>query len=334
MSHFSIIRRLLALVSLALILPTILPGQVNNYQSDSPPDPDRKPVTKAVPFSLEIRNGDIIDNGKPAGTATIGNLLDYLKKQGKTFNIILGPGAADLRISDLMLNMSEFNGQAVIEAIVASVGDEVESSTTPTFGIYQLALRENTSRETQVFNLTDYLNPDGKADDKTIEEKLSSLTDIIYKTLHDVHPQSTDAIQPHFQFHKGSNLLVAIGTPEALTITNQVVNALQLPDGNPRAQSLKNVAEHWADTDPAAAMAWAQSLPGVDSDSMKKYEEALRLFDSLLEAGTQNKSTSIEQLADLQRKISDLMKQLQDTKMQQNLQQAPRDLPDKKPATP
>jgi hypothetical protein len=40
---------------------------------------------KLVPFALEIRNGVILENGKDAGPATIGNILDYMKKRNPDF---------------------------------------------------------------------------------------------------------------------------------------------------------------------------------------------------------------------------------------------------------
>jgi hypothetical protein len=193
-------------------------------------------------------------------------------------------------------------------------------------------MREDSGRQTQVFNLTDYLNPDGKADDKAVEEKLSSLTDIIFKTLKDLDPAFSDAIQPHYQFHKGANLLVVIGTPEALSVANQVVNALQPPDGNSRRQMTGIVASGQND-DPAvqAAMAWAQALPTSKMDKAQ-WSAQIQNLVALFQAAMQNKALSAQQVQDFQNKISDMQKILQDAEVQQNLKQSPRDLPDKNPS--
>ena len=194
-----------------------------------------------------------------------------------------------------------------------------------------MTLHEDSGRQSQVFNLTDYLNPDGKADDKTIHEKLASLTDIIYKTLKDLDPAFSDAVQPHYQFHEGANLLVVIGTPEDLTVANQVVNALQPPDGNPR-EKMSNIAASGPNDDPAAeaAMAWAQTLPTSKMDRAQWYGQLKNLI-AMFQTAMQNKSLSIEQVADFENKISDLNKIMQDAEIQQNLKQAPRDLPDINP---
>jgi len=257
--------------------------------------------------------------------------MDYLKKKNLPFDIILGPGVADVRISDLVMHSPEYEEWFVLNAIGASVGDDVETSRDS--GMPMMKLRQSQQvRQTQVFNLTNYLNPDGKADDKSVHEKLSSLIDVIQKTLSDLDHNTPPNLQPNFQFHEGANLLVVIGPTDAIDVANQVVNALQPPDGNPSNQLQPfrlRFGTNDAETDPAAATAWMQSLPGVDPDSIKKYQEALNLFDSLLQAGPPNNAMSMKQLADLQRKISDLMKQIQDTQIQQNLQHSPRDLPDK-----
>jgi len=253
----------LALMGLVFAIPTF---------SQAAPTAAEQP--KPTPFVLEIRNGVIMDNGKPAGTATIGNILDYFVKKGEKFGIILGPGVADLQISDLVLNYNwdESDAAKVFGvAIGSAVEDQVQVIQTD-IGVFRLTLRQDTTRQTQVFNLTDYLNPDGKADDKTIQDKISSLTDIIYKTLHDVHPMNTDAVQPHYQFHKGANLLVVIGTPEALTIANQVVNALQPTDGSPQSQTLIDKISKLGETDPMAAIARVQAYPNA-SVTAKEYAE-------------------------------------------------------------
>jgi len=87
----------------------------------------------------------------------------------------------------------------------------------------------NEQRQVAVFNLTSYLDPDGKADDKTIQSKLASVTDIIFKTLKDMDPTFSDATQPHYQFHQGANLLVVTGDEQDITVAGQVINALNPP---------------------------------------------------------------------------------------------------------
>lgn len=270
------------------------------------------------PFDLEIRNGHIIENGKSIGDATVGSVLDYLKLKKMPFNVILKPGVADIRINDLVLHQPNFDDGVLLSALGSSVEDEVNTSN-PSPGIFMMALREsNEVRQTQVFNLTRYLNPNGDADEKAIQEKLMSLREIIGSTLHDLNPNTPPSLQPNFQFHQGANLLVVVGTTDAITVANQVVNALQPEDGNPSAPSLKNVAQRWADVDPAAALAWVQSLPDSNktvADGSRRAPDLTALYNLFaqmrnLQDGTPGKPLSPQEIQDFEKQMVEMQKVL------------------------
>jgi hypothetical protein len=312
------LRFLPLLASIALAVPTLAPAAEDTpaptASSSTPKTADPKPE----PFTFEIRNGFIIENGKQASAATIGNVLDYLKKQGKAFNISLGPGVADLQISDLVLNLPEFSGNAIFEAMAASVEAQVKATTPsdPDYGIYRLTLHEDSGRQSQVFNLTDYLNPDGKADDKTIHEKLASLTDIIYKTLKDLDPAFSDAVQPHYQFHEGANLLVVIGTPEDLTVANQVVNALtEQPSQEPQPVAASPMAPDDKDDQYKLARAIAAGkapagFENVDKNTAKQFADTLVYYRAALSQLSAEKYITTSKIQGIQQHVDGLQKLL------------------------
>ncbi len=214
---------------------------------------------KTMPFDLEIRHGAILENGKDTVLATIGNILDYMNKRSFAPSIVFGPGVDQYQLRDLVLHLPEFSAGDVCAAIQASSDSAVLSEEIRP-GIFALRLHDTPERGIAVYNLNSYFNTaDGKADDKTIQDKLAAVSDIIFKTLKDLDPTFGDATQPHYQFHKGAYLLVVTGTPQELDVANKVIGALtQTPDtnNNPFAapdsqadlQNTANVAKAWAAT--------------------------------------------------------------------------------------
>jgi hypothetical protein len=316
--------RLLAHLGLTFALPYFVQA-ADNPTNEAIPMPVLAAQTAPTPtpFDLEIRNGSIIENNKEVAPATVGSVMDYLKKAHKNFNIILGPGVADLRISDLVLHLPEYKDGIVFNAIAACVGDDAETSVIDA-GIFTIKTRQsNQVRQTQVFNLTNYLNPDGKADDTMLNDKLQTLIDIIFRTLDDLHPNTPSNLRPNFQFHRGANLLVVIGMTDAIEVSNQVVNALlEHPSTQDQLVAVGLTAPGgFQAPDPSAAQEWAKSLPGSNSDTAKRIAELQDLIATvrreMLAANTPQRSK------DLQQRLDTL------NKLMQEIKPGAHDLPDK-----
>jgi len=271
MNHSSALRFAPALLALVLFLPAFSPAAQNTPTLG---DAALAKPANPGPFTLEISRGYIMENGKPSAEASIGNILEYLKKRDDNFSLSLGPGAANLRLSDLILRMPHFEIHAICDALVGTSGGKLNANN---YGdnLLSLNLTEGEQgRELAVFNLTNYLNPDGKADDKAIQERIASISDIIFKTLSDLDPSFGDATQPHYQFHKGANLLVVTGTNEDIHVATQVINALIKPASGPFSQT------------------------GPDQASAALKEADLIMYQSLLNKSGQTDSTKILQLLD------------------------------------
>ncbi len=263
--------RFLFLIGLACAFPGLAEAQSARNASAAAVE------AKPTPFTLEIRDGQLMEGGKATQDATIGAIMEYLKKQNAYFSLALGPGVASVKVGDLILRLPEFEIASICQAISNCTAGAVSAVSVDGSGSWTLAMRESHDREVAVFNLTNYLNPDGKAEDKAIQDKLASVTDIIFKTLRDLDPTFSDSTQPHYQFHKGANLLVVTGSHQAMQVAGQVVSALTQPEagspawansmgGNSRG-NLAGVVAHWADSDPAAALAWVNALPQSDPET-------------------------------------------------------------------
>jgi len=251
-------------------------------------------------FTLEIRKGQIMEGDKQIGTASVGGILDYLRKKNYDFTIALGPGVADVVVGDMILNMDTFGNYAVGQAIAISASEPLVFNT----DFPALVLKDQQQRQVAVFNLSAYLNPNGDADDKSIRTKLDSLTQIILHTLEDVNPIDPGGKRLSFQFHAGANLLVVTGTEQAIKVAGQVVNAL-----NPQRPlpMYANVANAWANGDPAATLQWAQSLP----ESSLNDAQMQAIMNALKRAGEQNSQTS-EQAKQAQQRAAEIQKLVQE----------------------
>jgi len=310
------LRRLLTILSLTIILPVVTQAAENAPARDAASAKAGSADPMSLPFDLEVRNGFIIENGKQAGDATIGNIVEYLKHKGLKFNIILKPGVAGVKAGDLVLHQPEFNNIDLFEAVARSTSNVVLSGGDGPSTLYYN--EEPGSRlNTRVFNLTSYLNPDGKADDKSIHEKLDHLTDIIFKTLTDLDPGFSDATQPHYQFHQGANLLVVISQERYLEVVSQIVDALTEPPNPypfPSGDTVKSVAAQWSNTDPAAALAWVQSLPAPAQADGSRRKADLATMENLfaklrnLQDGTPGKPLSPQEIQDFEKQMEEMQK--------------------------
>lgn len=303
----------LVLAGLILALPafTLVQAQVDNMPIMPAPT-----APKPVPFALEIHNGVIIENGKDAGTATIGNILEYMKKQDPNFSIILGPGVAEFQLRELFLHLPDFSAADICASINASsdsavISDEIRP------GIFSLRLHDTPNVDVAVFNLSGYLNPNGDTDDKTIKDKLDSVIDIIQKTLHDLEPNAPAGELPQFQFHQGASLLVVTGGNPALNVANRVVNALaETPKANAVPVTQGTLTFNGDGRDPAApattdsnsSIIWSHADPAA---ARKLYAQLLDQ-EASLSASMQNNSLSPQQLLERQQQIRTINEMMQD----------------------
>lgn len=275
------------------------------------------PAVETTPtsrFTLEVRNGQIIENGKGLGPATVGSIMEYLKKQNHDFSLALGPGVASIAVGDMILQMDSFDIESICSAIVNCTNEPLHAGMN--VGVASLSVIPQ-SRQVAVFNLSTYLNPDGKADEKTISAKLNTLTEIILRTKRDATQSDKD--DPTFQFHGGANLLVVTGNKTAIDIATKVVNALTrsashtaAPGGFVPADATNPDPAQWLYT-PSYSYSAVSNPDGSTLAALNRAQQALSALQRL---AAQQNALGSDKAKTLQQQIDDTKKLLQELQQQ------------------
>jgi hypothetical protein len=211
-------------------------------------------------YALEIQNGSIVRGvGRKDSEATLENVVDVLREKYTHANIVMAPGLAKLKISDLKLRAlrlpeqleairvasgGKFEWHGPGDGMIAGGGYLVPESTPvdPSTGLPVAAANEavspfnaglfvlrepaptpSTARMVEVFNLSPMIE---KMLVKEIDlpAHLERFEQIIGETLKSLDPDASRS--PIYQFHSGANLLVVIGTPVEIDVARKFVMAL------------------------------------------------------------------------------------------------------------
>ncbi len=222
-------------------------------------------------YDLEIKDGQLVNAPKGRGTeATLGNVVDALRDQYTTANIVLAPGLAKLKISDLKLRAGHLADE--LEAIRVASGAKFDwmgpgsagpnippslttkidpttgqptaaaaaESNTGLFVVREPAPTPETERTVEAFNIGPYFqwlrekqDPKEAQDhrEQEVAKNLNELEQIIQVTLNSLK-QGGPVEMPSFRFHRGANLLIVTGTRDAVEVARKVVNALPEQSGS------------------------------------------------------------------------------------------------------
>jgi hypothetical protein len=232
--------------------------------------PTARPKTTSVSaesappgYDLEIIDGKQVGASKARGLeATLGNVVDALRDRYPKANIVMAPGLAKLKISDLKLRAGRLADE--LEAVRVASGAKFDwmgpgfagpnippmqgidpttglpTATNPTesntglFVLREPAPTPETARTVEAFNIDPYLrwlreNQDanetkGRREEEVVK-RLDELEQMVARTLSSLKPGSAVEM-PTFQFHRGANLLIVVGTTDAVDVARKVVNAL------------------------------------------------------------------------------------------------------------
>jgi len=267
MKTHALSRPLLTALSLAAAL-AFLPRDVG--AQDQPTARPKTTSASAEPappgYDLEIIDGKLAGALKGRGLeATLGTVVDALRDRYTKANIVMSPGLAKLKISDLKLRAGHLADE--LEAIRVASGSKfdwmgpgsaapnmppgssvqpVDSTTglpiavapsmldTGLFVLREPAPTPETTRTVEAFNIDPYLrwlrekqDPKEAQDrrEQEVEKRLEELMKIVAETLQSLK-QGSSVEYPKFQFHRGANLLIVTGTRDAVEVARKVVNAL------------------------------------------------------------------------------------------------------------
>jgi hypothetical protein len=245
---------------IALALLTNAQGQ----ETQPPRQSSESRSADIVRYDLEIVNGSIVRVGSTSDKqeATLGNVIDAVRQRYPDANVAMSPGLSRLKISDLKLRTRSIWED--LEAIRVASGGKFDWSgpSSPMFGrpsfpdparvtegqvdtsVGLFTLREAVTpereRSVEAFNIGPYLQHEetkeiagpgqGASGDQpkaiaaSREKRLAEVEQIILETIGALHDEEIE--KPRFQFHRGANLLIVIGSREAVEVARKIVSAL------------------------------------------------------------------------------------------------------------
>jgi len=209
-----------------------------------------------VQYDLEIENGMLLGAvpGHPnvRRQAVLREIVPLLREKHDAANIAMSPELGEVTIRDLKLYASSV--QEELEALrVASGGKFIwratQLSSNSMLPLFTLEPSEQFVKEkgvetpvrtqVEVFNFSSYFahlrdtEPGDDAKFQALKEQTIDRTkEIVGTTIISLHLQG-QTIQ--FQFHQGANLLVVIGTQDAINVARKVINAMIGQPGGPTA---------------------------------------------------------------------------------------------------
>jgi hypothetical protein len=231
----------------------------------SPPNAGTRAENVVPGYDLQIVNGQLLVNNNLTnrlnvnarfgpGTlhsvpVTLGDIVDVLRELHTNADIVMTPGLAKLKITDLKMRSTHESGegqlQKELQALSVASGykflwtRESRESDSGHSSLYILSSNEalvKPSRSVEVFNLSGYIEQLGKPDGKELEASVGKIGTIINDTVQRLKSDVTsEDLFATFEFHPGASLLIVIGPPEALEVARKVVTALPGVTGSAEA---------------------------------------------------------------------------------------------------
>jgi hypothetical protein len=256
---------LTALLLTGVVYTLPLPAQAQNTTPQARVHPSENSIGKPIDrYNLEIANGQLLLDkltnridltayfGKgpiSAVPANLGNIVAVLRELHTNANLVMEPSLAELGIGDLKIRSVHTNSDVQLrEELLAfkvasgnkfrweqpadrNVIDPLTGQPTPTSSssLYVLsvdptAAASKARRQVEVFNIADYIQEGNK---DQLDNKLETLKAIIEETAQRIRPENDNGRDAStFEFHRGANLLIVVGSPESIDAARKVVNAL------------------------------------------------------------------------------------------------------------
>ena len=184
-------------------------------------------------YALEVTaEGFLIHDGKET-SPTLGHAIDILRQQHPELTFALSPGLSEVRLSELKLRADDVDqtlealrlacGNRFVFAAPSHMPDKPDSMRT----LYLLQGDEprNRRRTVEAFNLGPWIA--SAASQKEKEKRLDQLTELINLTMEKLKQSPLDpAERPETMFHMDANIIVVIGSPDAIEVVGKLVRAL------------------------------------------------------------------------------------------------------------
>jgi hypothetical protein len=245
-----------------LVVASLLAGALTDAVAQEAAKAGKAATTPA--YNLEIKDGLLIwtgpkrqDNDKVV-SANLQNVVDLLRELHPEANFALAPQLRDIPVNDLKMRAAGV--EANLEAIRIASGSEfvwrdAQTSPTPidpTTGLPATPDQKTKSPlyildatpaplkpglQVEAFNIGPYLDSLPGHEDKQEREKLAAARlDEIQRIVEEAVAQYRNASAaslnakkmppPSIRFHRGANLAVIIGEPEAVALAAKIIGAL------------------------------------------------------------------------------------------------------------
>jgi hypothetical protein len=214
-------------------------------------------------LDIQISHGQIIlPNQSERGEATLSNVVSYLRQQDADLNVVLGANLGQIKISDVQLH--DVPPDLALQALSLASGnsflvkDQLSVSQNASL-VYLLEENPSVSQTTlpvEAFNMAGYIQhikqscPDTNKWDAEIENNFRQLHHFMMQVVGEQdHPDAANPpasyIAPKFEFFKGADLFVVIGTKEEVKTIGKIISALpgQEDHGMPGWNALGHAGE-------------------------------------------------------------------------------------------
>ncbi len=215
-------------------------------------------VPLATPTGYQAQELQILDGqiDRPQGKveATLPNVVDALRDQYQDANIVLSPSLAKVKVGDLKLRAGRLIDE--LEAVRIASGEKFEvqapngpipQQIDPNTGLPVGSVRSSNAglfvlraarpigqnrRVVEAFNISPYVewlrHQPKQAVGGGVEQAPGpdEIELMILSTLRDFQGDAAETDQPSFRYHRGTGLLIVIGTVDSVEVARKIVNVL------------------------------------------------------------------------------------------------------------
>jgi hypothetical protein len=236
--------------------------------------------------NLDVKNGFIVENGKPVAPATVANVLNYVQKQISTAKIAYAPDVANITVGDLSLRSTWIHAFSV--ALTTATGNQIVFRNSRQAWSYYTSTTY-LPPQLRVYNLTPYFKSVGATDPKAVDAQLETLTAFIKKSVQGTNADGAAGHSLEFEFHEGSGVLAVIGQETDLETVDRIIAALQ-PKPAPEVeiqislQNLERLLESVQESQATADPAMKKMLQGQLQEQIDELGKLIQSFPASLPA--------------------------------------------------
>jgi len=175
------------------------------------------------------------DTNASGMTATLSNVVEVLRQLHPDSTILVPPDLQGIKLNDLKLRGSDLESELAALSVVSGGKFQPALTARGTAPMFTLmpAPKQSEQVSVEVFNLGRYFQQLGLlalGESSEAAPQVERIGELILETLTSLSKAQGNAEsvrRPDFRFHRGANLLIVTGTPQALEVARKIVSALE-----------------------------------------------------------------------------------------------------------